>query len=1306
MVDRRAQSDAEVSWQALLGYLNFSEGRPDPRFQKQLNDAYRSLASSPDVTAALGTVLREQLHTLHASGASAFKEVGQVEQVVGLLFDRLLPAYRQHHADLLAHQSDGALFQPFFLARALEALLSQGPPWNESERIVRGALLRLNDFVGYRPIPILETRPRGEPYEHERFRPIPLYLRGAGVAWGRYHDLVATALEILEQTDASIRAEAQLDLQLLDELAFDPRAYDHGHPANRRPNHVFGEWDPHHLDAQGRYRRFVVRQLMLDSLLDRCEHPRDRDPAELLWEAGAVLAGVVLMASGIGGGTPTAFDSSATLSTLVPKIAAYRDSFYRRLLEKVGGDHSRRLRQEADQMKQPFGGARRDLNQKLAEHRATQLQYRHLSALFAEMGYPEPSRQHAARIATPSVRLHSEVVIRLIQADILTNHGERARAADLLPEAEDIIKRGIHCGAFADPWNILGYQGLFPLFQSREDTVRDSRVDDLLELIERLLDTYARLMSEASAAGEGPLDQRLRQGMRRLARWWDQFASPTVSDLRRVHGGEAAEAAEHVADALARWRQQGEATAGLGFWKQHQGEFRTAKAFAQVVDALLHKDDYQAALALLMSWLGQAEGVPLEEGQFSFHVLARRWLVAVVHAQPAAAALARKFFDYLEANADDYGEVPRLSLLDDDDEDEDADEDDNPYQAAYEGVVYHDSGDDGQEGSVLDDGPPIGEFALEEEAPRLEKRLRYLATLAQLWQMAARSFGTWRSDLPAGEAEEWPAALNSWLMQARENRQQLLALLEAVYRQPVPEPLGSFDSVVEYDRRRVVKEQLLDEIIGTSLETTLAVRALLVALENPDGGLEREGWTRQSKDWEPWALRLELALLRGQSDEAQQILPSFLQYFRPEPLLFAPLSAGGHPAAIYRARVAQAVLQSLLANLPRQGLLRETHLLLQTIRQMEQVQPAQGSRRVTEFDRLFRLGLQGVLESLIDSAPTWGTESGGDRNVVEVLKAVTRPFYRLWVDHSSTLQLSTLERFGNDSDWDKLRKFIQRYGRDLFHSKFLALGNLRGVLHRGIGAYLDYVRDNPEPGVSLKLLDELDRQISREQALNNLELILRALVENYEEFKDYNATTALAAYGENLHVLLDFLRIKANYDRQAWRQRPLVAAHEVLARRQRPGAARLWEQAYARLTEKSAEALVGQLSLLEEAHGIKLRTVSDRIHERLLKPLAIDRLCVLVEPAMTAALQQGAGDGAPLARFQEELAIQSATPAGSGLDVPQWLERLQQEVQRVRGEKSGGSWTRDTFLAPRQQLDYATVDELVREWEQDSDGGL
>ena len=72
----------------------------------------------------------------------------------------------------------------------------------------------------------------------------------------------------------------------LDELAFDPRAYDFDHPVNKRPNYLFGQWDMHQLDNAGRCRRFVLQQVTLDAMLDRVEH-RGRLPHE----RGAVRGG-------------------------------------------------------------------------------------------------------------------------------------------------------------------------------------------------------------------------------------------------------------------------------------------------------------------------------------------------------------------------------------------------------------------------------------------------------------------------------------------------------------------------------------------------------------------------------------------------------------------------------------------------------------------------------------------------------------------------------------------------------------------------------------------------------------------------------------------------------------------------------------------------------------------------------------------------------------------------------------------------------------------------------------------------------
>src|SRR5205823_8914704 len=135
------------------------------------------------------------------------------------------------------------------------------------------------------------------------------------------------ALDVLRETDPDLRHEAGFDPALLDELALDPRAYDHHHPVNKRPNYVFGEWDPHHLDGQGRYRRFVVRQCTLDALLERVNAADPAGPhrAEYLHEAACVLAGTVLMAAGVSGPGPGAYDSGTTLATLVPRIGRCRD---------------------------------------------------------------------------------------------------------------------------------------------------------------------------------------------------------------------------------------------------------------------------------------------------------------------------------------------------------------------------------------------------------------------------------------------------------------------------------------------------------------------------------------------------------------------------------------------------------------------------------------------------------------------------------------------------------------------------------------------------------------------------------------------------------------------------------------------------------------------------------------------------------------------------------------------------------------------------------------------------------------------
>jgi hypothetical protein len=1320
----------------MLGYLNFSGGKPEPRFQKQLNDALAYLGGQgvPEPWHALHQQLVQKLEELQAGDSSAFREATQVKAVLSLVFTRCLRGYRRHHADLLFHLEDADLYGPFFLARVFEAVLAQGPPWTDEDRVVNGALTQLNDFVGYRPIAILETRPKGEPYGHERVRPIPLYIKGVGVAWGPYQALVARALEILAASDPSILAEACFQQELLDELALDPRPYDQGHPVHRRPNYIFGEWDPDHLDNQGRYRRFVLRHVVLEGLRQRVEMADEPERTERLFEAAAVLAGTILMAAGTSGSDPTTHDSTTTLATLLPRIARYRDTFYAGLLNNLTGSHGERLREEAKFTRQPFGRARQHLNEYLSEHRARQLQHRHVALLYAEMGYADASRREAARIPVASVRMLSEIRSRLATGRLLVDQGRTAEAAQLLPEIEAFLQRGIDCGAIVDPWNVLGFQGMFPLFTAREDAIHDPRIDDLTLIMEQVFNFYSRLMSDAAALGDKPLIAQLKPALRRLAAWWDRFATISVDEVRRVDGAEAASSAEHVASALRRWHEQGEATSDLAFWKKHLDKFRSPKAFALVISALLRKSDYQASLALLINWVGQAELVSLELGEHSFHTEVVRWMLGATTGPNMSWKLVKKFFDYLEANAGDYWQVPSLEadLRDEGDDDEDG----NLFEAAYEDVTFEDSADDDQEGDIWD-GPPETEFLLASEGAGWDDRLEFLTTLARLWQLAARSLAQRPSaHQPEAQAKERPSPahqpealardtrllalqagvpqadaerttmLQQWSTAAQDNLNRLFTFLEAVQAYPIPEPLGSHDSMVEYDLNRTFKEELLNAAIDACLDTAEAVRTLRGVLGQ---AATPSPSSLPAPVWEAVSVRLEGAMWRGDRAAVQTLLPEFVEQFRTEPLLFTALADGGSALNIFRARLAQNLLRALVINLPRLGLLRHAYHLLRIARLMEETNRPPG-RATTVFNFLYQAGYTACVEAVVEAAKTWPAppppedaetpeqvEDVESIEIVNLLEDITGPFMGLWSEHSQRLQLSAVDTAG-PKDWAALQTFIERYGADLFHAKFMTLANLRGILHRGIGAYLDYLRDNPDPLHPVSLIDDLDAAIPRAEAERHLGMILHILVENYEEYKDYNTTTTQSDYGQNLYMLLDFLRLKAQYDRQAWHMKPLGMAHAVLVRQTRNQASRLWQEEFSDVAQQLAATFIEQLTRLEQTHGIRLRTVADRIQERFVKPLLYDRLCALVEPAMEEA---GRPEGSGLfSELERVIGEQTAHPTGVGLDVPAWLQTVEAEVHRLQAKRSGTNLHEELHpRVPRQLLSYDELDEQIEDWQ-------
>ncbi|QEL20274.1 hypothetical protein [Limnoglobus roseus] len=1330
----------------LLGYLNFSDGRPDLRFRKLLADVFAYLIDADDPTPWKTTAawLAAAGDELEASGAAAFRDLSQARFIRTVAFETVLTAYRRHHADLLAHQSDGMLFTAFFLARACEVTLRERgkKPNADAEALAQAVVRALDDYVGYRPIAVLETRPQTEFYPHEKVAAVPVYFAGVGVAPGPYAALVRPALELLGNTNAVLREEAGFELANLDELAVDPRAADHFHPVTKRPNVLFGEWDPHHIDNRGNYRRFILRQPTLDALY-RWAKPNPNGPfdGERLFESAAVLAGTILMGAGVSGSGPAVYDSSVTLTTLVQRIARYRDEFYKRLLEQLPGAQGERLRAEAAKLKQPFAGVRQFLNQSIATERALHLQERRLAMLFAAMGYPATARRRAANIPAPSVRFSCEVRIRQTGAEFAAKAGRPKEAANLLAEAEDLIHRGIDCGAMIDPWNVLGFQGLFPIFPGREDTVRDPRAEELILTVGRQFDRYALTLTAAVAGEDNATVDRLIAQMQTLAEWWDRFATTTVSDMPRVLGSERADAAKHVANALALWRKAGTSANDIGFWRKHREGFRTPSAFAQVIDALLDTGDYKGALALLMTWLAEAPkpgadaevapganlGVPLQDPSASFVRLAFRWLKGLCASDlPGGdkSGLIRRFFELLEANAEDRWRVPTITrggaatVAAEPDEDEEKDDEDNDlFASAYEGMSFKDSAEDGTEGSLAEGGgnlPPT-DFPLEADSDAHEDRLRFLAAVARWWRTVARP-ELW---LPYDAAASH--ALGDWLQTARGNMATLTEFIDRLAEVELPAPSTGVDGVMEFDRRRSLKGHLLDLAVSTVVETATAIRALTAALTRAAELPSAEGGPRGSSDqpaWEEVAVRLERAIASNDPALARKFVAGFVPLFRHEPLLVHPPADGGPPGPAVRTQSALHLLESLLARLPRLGLLRETYQLTKLARAMERNSPPEG-RRVSSFDQLFRTAVANVADAMLASIEAQPKDAADPNGLFPVVRQVADSFQKLWLEHSHSLRLSALESVLDDDEWNELATFVRTYGSELFTVRFLTLSNIRGILTQGTETWLNNLAEADAQG-NLKAEDETPKILeawtaadaNRTQIARHLEVVLQSLVEHYDEYRDYNTTTTQSDYGENLYILLDFLRLKVSYERVAWRLKPFILVHEVLCRRGLDDLAGKWREYILGKTQSIADELMTKLEAREQEHSLRVRTVRNRLEERFVQPLQIDQAAARV--ARAAAVARDAAmtvHGGVLPETSpvflgllDVIRPLAESPSGVGLDVPVWLRRLEDELRKFRtgprpADTDEADPPDDPLLPPITRIDFAELKRQLADWD-------
>ena len=1263
----------------IIGYLNFSSGGNDPHLLAAVNDVWPALSAETAANDLLELV-EASCQSLKASDA-AFANTDQALAVARVALKHTLPAYRLYHQDLLFHIEPGDFEQPFMLGRLIEMTLRQGGDWTETERIVDGALKSLNDFVGYRPVAVLENGRKMEIYDHERFHPLPLYVRGSGVTKGRYAVLIERVLEFLKEAPDDILRDAYLDLDHLDELCCDLRAHDHLHPVNKRTNYLFGEWDPHRIDTKGFYRRFVLRKLILDALMEWIENPKSRtDREERLFDAAAALCGTMIMASSISGSGPETHDSTISLTNLLPIVARRRDAFYLRLMQHVSGKRQERLKREEKKTQQPFGHIRQHLNMQLAGYGAQQVQHRELAHMYAVMGYPDASREHAVAIPAASIRIETEIECAISTAHRDIDQGRFEQACSHMALLPELIKRGVECGALVDPWNILGFHGQFPLFSSREDAIPDNRVETLVELMEGVFGIYSRCLGEAAAQGRLELQTMVSNIFQSQAEWWDRFGSLVIEDLPKVSGQESWDSATHVSEALAKWRAAGESAGDISFWRQQIDSFQSAHAYALVVQALLDKHDFIASMGLMMQWMSQIGDVGFETPQHSIFELLIRWMRDLTHREQPTVEMVerprmmRRLLDFLEANAEEWWSVPSIlgeakangnGVTGKDEfqdlegiESDPADDEENVFGAAYDDVVFRDTAEDGNWGNTVDDqAPGVRTTEFEQINRQLEPRLKFLLAVGHLYQLSAASLA---ADLHAGAEfdSDMVDALVRWHRQSQRWQIDLAELMETIADYDVEESSGDHDANIEYDIQLQVRYYLLHQVINTLICHRNAERLL-------NGVIPENVTVARGNEQDRRLTVAYRAIVQRDVAAVKLLLPDLLTRLKRNPLLYVPLDHGGEPGQVLRIQSLQSVVRFLLRELPRMGLLRETWHLLYAAFQMERKWHPPG-QAITEFDRLFEIALRSSLEALIGSVHTW--RGGGKvetEELVEAIGKVLEPYQWLWSEHSRTMRISAVDGMRNEEEWHDIAEFIQRYGGDLFHASQLTLGNIRAILHNGVEWYLDYLEEERDPLKPIRLLDDLESgHIDEESAAWCLEQIYSIIVDRFDRFLEYNTTTTQSDYGEMIFSLLEFLRLEARYDRDSWNLMPLTLVHNSLARARLTEASEIWEATFEMQTADIADQHLEDLTRLQKKYGMKMPTITDHLNERFVKPLDVNRILALVKQSVLDS-RQGIRNSEAFTQLRDEVNEYLKGSWGSGVDIPQWLRQMDREISEA-----------------------------------------
>jgi hypothetical protein len=244
----------------------------------------------------------------------------------------------------------------------------------------------------------------------------------------------------------------------------------------------------------------------------------------------------------------------------------------------------------------------------------------------------------------------------------------------------------------------------------------------------------------------------------------------------------------------------------------------------------------------------------------------------------------------------------------------------------------------------------------------------------------------------------------------------------------------------------------------------------------------------------------------------------------------------------------------------------------------------------------------------------------------------------------------------------------------------MGFGNLRAVLHQGVGNFLRSLIRIKNGGGEIEMCgllieDLINKKIDWEIAVAQLEIVLESIAENYSEYIDYNSTTTHSDHGDKLYMLLDMLRVQVGYERISWNLKPVYWVHDAMIRVGCDEAARLWERAVAMRSMNAAEEHLRQYNRLSEKYGMWLPSVHERLQERFVRPLQVDRMCGLVPKAIKQAKEDGTKKA--FEELYEQIENFAKDPLGVGFEIPEWLTALQDELMSTRIDEANDTNNKD-----------------------------